>query len=126
MDRPERLEDQIQFIISNLIQREVRDPDLGFLTVTAVRVTPDKSIAKVYFTVLPTDGRTQEAQNSSAQKILDKSRGFLRTRLAVRLTMRRVPQIIFVCDESVSTGNKMEALFAELEKERTSRPPSDD
>ena len=38
MNRPERLEDQIQFLISNLIQREVRDPDLGFLTVTAVKL----------------------------------------------------------------------------------------
>lgn len=76
MNRPERLEDQIQFLISNLIQREVRDPDLGFLTVTAVRLSPDKSQAKIYFTVLAMNGQSQEQQVATTLSILNKSKGF--------------------------------------------------
>ena len=122
MNRPERLEDQIQFLISNLIQREVRDPDLGFLTVTAVRLSPDKSQAKIYFTVLAMNGQAQEQQVATTLSILDKSKGFLRTRVAARLTIRRVPELYFIFDESINEGNKIESLFTEIEKERSERP----
>ena len=53
MQRPEHLEDQVHFLLSTLVQRELRDPELGFVTLTAVRLSPDRSVAKVYFTVLP-------------------------------------------------------------------------
>ena len=122
MNRPERLEDQIQFLISNLIQREVRDPDLGFLTVTAVRLSPDKSQAKIYFTVLAMNGQAQEQQVVTTLSILNKSKGFLRTRVAARLTIRRVPELYFIFDESINEGNKIESLFTEIEKERSERP----
>ena len=122
MNRPERLEDQIQFLISNLIQREVRDPDLGFLTVTAVRLSPDKSQAKIYFTVLAMNGQAQEQQVATTLSILNKSKGFLRTRVAARLTIRRVPELYFIFDESIDEGNKIESLFTEIEKERSERP----
>ncbi|MFM8622122.1 MAG: 30S ribosome-binding factor RbfA [Holophagaceae bacterium] len=122
MNRPERLEDQIQFLISNLIQREVRDPDLGFLTVTAVRLSPDKSQAKIYFTVLAMNGQAQEQQVATTLSILNKSKGFLRTRVAARLTIRRVPELYFIFDESINEGNKIESLFTEIEKERSERP----
>ncbi len=122
MNRPERLEDQIQFLISNLIQREVRDPDLGFLTVTAVRLSPDKSQAKIYFTVLAMNGQSQEQQVATTLSILNKSKGFLRTRVAARLTIRRVPELYFIFDESINEGNKIESLFTEIEKERSERP----
>ena len=122
MNRPERLEDQIQFLISNLIQREVRDPDLGFLTVTAVRLSPDKSQAKIYFTVLAMNGQSHEQQVATTLSILNKSKGFLRTRVAARLTIRRVPELYFIFDESINEGNKIESLFTEIEKERSERP----
>ncbi len=125
MNRPERLEDQIQFLISNLIQREVRDPDLGFLTVTAVRLSPDKSQAKIYFTVLAMNGQAQEQQVATTLSILNKSKGFLRTRVAARLTIRRVPELYFIFDESINEGNKIESLFTEIEKERSERPSNE-
>lgn len=125
MNRPERLEDQIQFLISNLIQREVRDPDLGFLTVTAVRLSPDKSQAKIYFTVLAMNGQSQEQQVATTLSILNKSKGFLRTRVAARLTIRRVPELYFIFDESINEGNKIESLFTEIEKERSERPSNE-
>lgn len=122
MQRPERLEDQIHFLLSNLIQRELRDPELGFLTLTAVRLSPDRSVAKVYFTVLPANGGDQEAQDALTRKALGRAAGFLRSQLASRLKMRRVPELRFFPDGTLEEGNHMETLLAEIEKERASRP----
>lgn len=125
MQRPERLEDQIHFLLSNLIQRELRDPELGFLTLTAVRLTPDRSLAKVYFTVLPAQGGDQEAQDALTRKALGRAAGFLRSQLASRLKMRRVPELRFFPDATLEEGNRMESLLDEIQKERESRPPEE-
>ncbi len=117
MLRPEKLEDQIQFLLSTLIQREVRDPELGFLTVTAVRLTGDRGIAKVYFTVL---GEPDQVEKSS--RALDRATGFLRTQLAQRLKLKKAPELRFYPDNTLEEGNRMEAILHELEQERGARP----
>lgn len=123
MERPERLEDQVHFLLSTLIQRELRDPDLGFCTVTAVRLTADRGVAKVYFTAMPTGGGDAEAQLPLTRKALGRAAGFLRSQLASRLHMKRVPELRFFPDETLEEGNRMESLFADLNQERASRPP---
>ena len=125
MQRPERLEDQIHFLLPNLIQRELRDPELGFLTVTAERLTPDRSLARVDFTVLPPNGGDQEAQDALTRKALGRAAGFLRSQLAARLKMRRVPELRFFPDGTLEEGNHLETLLAEIQKERDSRPPEE-
>jgi ribosome-binding factor A len=120
MLRPEQLEDQVHFLLSTLILRELRDPDLGFVTLTAVRLTGDRSMAKVYYTVLG-----DEAQSDKTRKALGRAAGFLRTHLAQRLKMRRVPELRFFPDTTVADGNKMEALFAEIRKEEAEHPRED-
>ena len=122
MQRPERLEDQIHFLLSTLIQRELRDPELGFLTLTAVRLTPDRSMARVYFTVLPANGGDQEAQDALTRKALGRAAGFLRSQLASRLKMKRVPELRFFPDATLEEGNHLETLLTEIEKERAGRP----
>lgn len=117
MLRPEKLEDQVQFLLSTLIQREVRDPDLGFLTVTAVRLTGDRGIAKVYFTVLG-----DPDQLARSRKALGRATGFLRTQLAQRLKLRRVPELRFFPDETLEAGNRMEDLIQQIKAEEGSRP----
>jgi ribosome-binding factor A len=121
MLRPEKLEDQIQFLLSTLIQRELRDPDLGFLTLTAVRLTGDRGIAKVYYTVLGDEGQAEKTQ-----KALSRATGFLRTQLAQRLKLRRVPELRFFLDVSIAEGNKIEAIFAKIKEEEASRPKGQD
>lgn len=120
MLRPEKLEDQVQFLLSTLIQREVRDPDLGFLTLTAVRLTGDRGIAKVYYTVLG-----DQAQQARSAKAITRATGFLRTQLAKRLSLKKAPELRFFLDTTLEQGNKMEALFMELQKERAARPATD-
>ena len=117
MLRPERLEDQVHFLLSTLIQRELRDPDLGFVTLTAVRLTGDRSIARVYYTVLG-----DEEQGAKTRKALGRAAGFLRTHLAQRLKMRRVPELQFFPDLTLAEGNKIEALFDEIHKEEAEHP----
>lgn len=126
MQRPERLEDQVHFLLSTLVQRELRDPELGFATITAVRLSPDRSVAKVYFTVLPANGGDQEAQDALTRKALGRAAGFLRSQLASRLNMKRVPELRFFPDGTLEEGNHMETLLAEIEKERASRPEDPD
>lgn len=122
MQRPERLEDQVHFLISTLVQRELRDPELGFATITAVRLSPDRSVARVYFTVLPANGGDQEAQDGFTRKALGRAAGFLRSQLAARLKMKRVPELRFFPDSTLEEGNHLETLLAEIEKERVLRP----
>lgn len=119
MLRPERLEDQLQFLVSTLIQRELRDPELGFVTITAVRLSPDRGVAKVFFTVLG-----DEAQVDQTRKALGRAAGFLRSHLAQRLKLRRVPELRFMPDASLEEGNRIEDLFARIKEEEAGRPPA--
>jgi ribosome-binding factor A len=117
MLRPEQLEDQVHFLLSTLIQRELRDPDLGFLTLTAVRLTGDRSIARVYYTVLG-----DENQGALTRKALARSAGFLRSHLAKHLRMKRVPELQFFPDSTLEEGNRIEELFARIHAEEAARP----
>jgi ribosome-binding factor A len=118
MLRPEKLEDQIQFLLSTLVQRNVRDPELGFVTLTAVRLTGDRGIAKVYYSVLG-----DEAQAELTQKALVRASGFLRSHLAQRLSLRRIPELRFYRDGSIEEGNKIEELFSKIREEEATRGP---
>jgi len=120
MLRPEQLEDQVHFILSTLIQRDLRDPDLGFLTLTAVRLTGDRGLAKVYYTVLG-----DEDQAKRTAKALGRANGFLRTQLAQRLSLKKAPELRFFTDTTVEDGNKMEALLAKIKEEEAQRPLDD-
>lgn len=117
MLRPEQLEDQVHFILSTLIQRDLRDPDLGFLTLTAVRLTGDRGVAKIYYTVLG-----DEDQIKRTAKALGRANGFLRTQLAQRLRLKKAPELRFFLDTTIETGNKMEAIFAKIKEEEAQRP----
>jgi ribosome-binding factor A len=123
MLRPEKLEDQVHFLLSTLIQREVRDPELGFLTLTAVRITGDRSIAKAYYTVLG-----DKDQEERSKRALGRATGFLRSQLAQRLKLRRVPELRFFLDKTLEAGNHLETLFVQIEAEEAARPkePEDD
>ncbi|MBP1628141.1 MAG: ribosome-binding factor [Holophagaceae bacterium] len=120
MLRPEQLEDQVLFILSTLVLRDLRDPDLGFLTLTAVRLTGDRGVAKVYYTVLG-----DEDQVKRTAKALGRANGFLRTQLAQRLRLKKAPELRFFLDTTIEEGNKMEAIFAKIKEEEAQRPVDD-
>lgn len=102
----------IQRELTQILQMEVKDPKIGFCTITAVDVTKDLSIAKIYVTFLGKDYKKRDGLEA-----LKRSKGFIRSLLAKRLTIRRVPELIFVLDESLEYGNKIEGILKELNHE---------
>lgn len=81
----------------------MKDSSIGFLTITEVRLTNDYSYLTVYYTILG-----QDAKREAAKKALERSKPFVRSRLANRINMRKSPQIVFKYDESLDYGNKIE------------------
>ena len=106
--RTERIAEQIQRELADLIRLEVKDPRVGFVTLTGVEVTRDYSHAKVFFTTLG-----GEAEHAATGEGLSRAAGFLRSQLSHRLNTRVVPQLHFVFDESVERGIRVPQLIEE-------------
>ena len=103
--RPEKLGDLIQRELSDLLHRDVRDPRVGMVTITAVDVSPDLSHAKVYFTTL------SKEHIDEAREGLQRAAGFLRSQLARRVKLYTTPELRFVYDESVERGDRLSRLI---------------
>ncbi|MDQ0494318.1 MULTISPECIES: 30S ribosome-binding factor RbfA [Paenibacillus] len=110
--RTGRVGEQIKKELSLLIQTELKDPRIGFITVTGVDVTNDLSQAKVYLSVLG-----DEEQKTSSLKALDKANGYLRSELGKRIRLRHVPELIFKIDESIAYGSRIEKLLSDIDKD---------
>lgn len=106
--RSRRVGEQIQRELALLLQREVRDPRLSQVTISAVKVTRDMSQATVYFTVL---GKKEEVP--SIQQALEKASGFLRHALGEQVVMRSLPHLKFIYDDSISRGSELSSLIDE-------------
>lgn len=102
----------IQKEIAEIIQFELKDPKVGFITITDVVVSGDLSQAKIYVSFLG-----QDARKEAGMKALERSKGFLRTQLAQRLTIRKAPQLIFLHDTSLERGNKIDRIIADIHKD---------
>lgn len=106
--RTQRIGDQMQRELAQLIQREIKDPRLGLVTLTGTEVSRDLSHAKVYFTIMGQDDEQKIALN---QSILKDAAGYLRMLLGRSLKLRTVPQLHFLYDESVRRGAHLSALI---------------
>lgn len=100
--------DYLQRELSILIQRELRDPRLGMVSITAVDVSRDLSHARVYVTILGCDS---DADAKVSIDVLNRAGGFLRTSLARDASMRSVPRLRFYFDSSVGRARSLEALI---------------
>ena len=107
--RSRRVGEQIQRELAELVQRELKDPRLGMITISAVEVSRDMSVAKVYFTVL---GDESHDEKSSLQA-LEHAGGFLRRELGHRMRLRSVPELRFHYDHSIEKGSRLSALINE-------------
>lgn len=110
-NRGYRVADQIQRELAGLIARELKDPRLGMVTISAVEVTPDYAHAKVFFSVL-----TGDAQDSGAA--LNNAAGFLRNALFKRLHIHTVPTLHFVVDRTPERAADLNALIAKAVSSR--------
>jgi len=106
--RTQRVADYLQRELAALIQREVRDPRVGMVSITGVNVSRDLGHAKVYYTELGSDS-IEDATEST--EVLNKASGFLRSQLSRDSSMRSVPQLRFYFDSSVGQGRHLEDLI---------------
>lgn len=98
--------------LSQIIQYELKDNKRGFITITDVKVTNDLSIATVYVNFLGSEDREK-----AGMETLNRSKGFIRTELAKRLTTRKVPELKFEIDTSLEQGNRIDAILKEINKD---------
>jgi ribosome-binding factor A len=110
--RPTRVGEQMKKELSDIIGRKIKDPRIGFVTVTDVEVTGDLQQAKVYISVL---GDNEQRENTL--KGLAKAKGFIRTEIGKRIRLRKIPEIQFEFDESIDYGNRIETLLSELNRQ---------
>jgi len=110
--RQQQVADAIQKEVSVLIQREVKDPRLGFVTVTRAEVSPDLHHARVFVSILGTP-----EEQAASMKALESAAGFLRHELGTRLTMRYVPALQFRADASIAHSDRIARLLTELDAE---------
>ncbi|HUN92857.1 MAG TPA: 30S ribosome-binding factor RbfA [Burkholderiaceae bacterium] len=104
--RGQRIAEQIQRDLAELIRREVRDPRVGLVTLSGVEVSPDYAHARVYFTVIG-------APPEQAAAGLNAAAGHLHNLLFRRLRIHTVPRLTFVHDASVERGFEMDRLIAQ-------------
>ena len=119
--RTARLGEQIRTDVALLLAREVRDPGIGFVTITHVKVTPDLQHARVYYTTIGDEKARRETQRG-----LERATPMLRRHLGRSLRLRRIPELQFFFDESVERQDRVERILQELDAERKARPASED
>ena len=107
--KQKRLEGIIRKDISDIIQFEVKDADVGFVTITDVEVSSDHSYAKVYCTFLGQNPRAQ-----AGLKALNRAKGFIRSQLSQRLSIRRTPELTFVLDETEERGRHIDEIIRQI------------
>lgn len=116
--RTERIADQLQRELAQLIQFEVKDPRLGMVTVSHVKVSKDLGFADIYITVLPLNGKDEAEAIVDSLKVLNSAAGFLRGELARQIKLRVMPQLRFHFDESIERGRHLHHLIeAAIRKE---------
>ena len=110
--RSERVADIIKEEIASMMLRgEIKDPRIGFITITYVRMTPDLKEAKVYFSQMGTKEEKEESLEG-----LKHATGFVRRHLAQVINLRRVPQIHFHYDDSLDYSERIETVIKEIKK----------
>jgi len=111
--RPGRVQEALRQEVSRILHDEIKDPRLGFLTVTKVDLTDDLRYAKIYFSVLGED-----KDNQLALKGLNSAKGYIKSLLSDRLKLRYMPEISFRVDDSFEKFEKIRDILAKLKKEK--------
>jgi ribosome-binding factor A len=119
--RQRRVQELLVQEVSEIIRREVKDPRVGFVTITDAEVTPDLRQARVFFTVLGDASGREETG-----KALNRAAGFVRSEFARRAQMRYVPEIRFEYDQGVERGLRISQLLEQIRKDEEHTQGADD
>jgi len=111
--RSQRVGDLIREEVADIIMNKLKDPRVGFITVTGVNITEDLKLAKVYISILKAE------EKDATLEILNSAKGFIRAELSKRVRMKFIPALTFRMDESLEYGNKIEKLLKEIKSAST-------
>ncbi|MFM1784043.1 MAG: ribosome-binding factor RbfA [Actinomycetota bacterium] len=109
--RARKLAERVKVLAAEALEKVVKDPDLGFVTITDARVTPDLMDAKIYFTVF---GSAEDLERT--KEILERNKGKIRSEIGRQLSIRLTPTIEFLHDEVPSTAGALNDLLAEAKR----------
>jgi len=110
--RAARLAEVIKEELADILKNELKDPRLGFCTVTRVEVSADLRHAKVFLSVYD-----PPAQSDTTLRVLERAQGFIRSQLGRRIRLRHVPELTFRFDPSIDYGVKIARLIEELKRD---------
>ncbi len=118
--RSEKIADLIQKEVSHMLVRTLKDPRIGFVTITKVAVSEDCRLAKVYFSVT---GSSDERERSTDG--LNSAKGYVRKELGRRIRMKYIPEIIFQFDPSIEYAIHIGEVIEHIKKEREDKGDED-
>lgn len=118
--RADRVADLIKMEIADLLLKQVRDPRIGSVTITGVKVTDDLRTARIFFVEMGKDTCSAEVLTG-----LGKATGFLRRELSRRLQLRHVPELFFTYDPSFAYGSRIDSLLTEIHREKENNAQTD-
>ncbi|WP_111494385.1 30S ribosome-binding factor RbfA [Marinobacter bohaiensis] len=125
--RVDRVADQIQKELAVMVQREIKDPRLGMVTINAVKVSRDLGYADVYISLLTADEVTEDDESvQDSLKVLRKAAGFLRSQLGRAMKLRVVPQLRFHFDTLGGQSRHIDSLIDQAMGKKPAVGPSDD
>ncbi len=111
-NRMNKVNEELKKEISHVISQELKNPHLtGLISVTEVDTTPDLRFAKVYVSMI------NAKSNKTNLSILKKSAGYIRTMIAKKVNLRNTPELIFVFDESIEYGSRIDSILAQITKD---------
>ena len=110
--RVDRVGMEIKREVNEILQKKVRDPRVQNVTITDVQMLGDLSAATVFYTI----HSTLASDNKNAQTGLEKATGTIKRELGKNLTMYKIPDLIFIKDESIEYGNKIDEMLRNLER----------
>jgi ribosome-binding factor A len=113
--RAERVGDLIKKEISQIIQYELKDPGIGFVTITAVELSSDLKHAKIFYSVLGDEDAKKKSSSA-----LKRACGFIQHEMGRRLRLRYTPEISFLFDSSVEYGAHIETLIKKIHESQVS------
>jgi ribosome-binding factor A len=114
--RAERIAEQFREEVSQIVASEIADPGVGVVTITRVRIAPDLSLARVYWTSAGDDsGRKQ------TEKALARAAAYVRHLISMRISLRRSPEVQFVYDRSVAAQDRVEEILQEIKEQDAAR-----
>ncbi len=111
-DRRDRVQETMRTELSEIIKRDLKDPRLGFVTITDVELSNDMSHAKVFVSIYGS-----EEEKRLSMQALESAKGFIRTNLGQRVRLRIVPELVFKEDNSIERGTRILELIIDANKD---------